>query len=78
MLMSGETLIPFQALGFSYYTMLPLITDRNFRPQSGTVNPALANTPLLPSRLQWKFWLYSFCGTDVTAATHMKHLDFLS
>ena len=52
MLMSGETLIPFQALGFSYYTMLPLITDRNFRPQSGTVNPALANTPLLPSRLQ--------------------------
>lgn len=52
LIMSGETIIPLQALGFTvYYTVLLLIIDRNFRPHGSTVNPALGNTLLLPSRL---------------------------
>ena len=52
LIMSSETIIPLQALRFTvYYTVLLLIINRNFRPHSSTMNPALGNTLLLPSRL---------------------------
>lgn len=88
--MRGETIIPLQALGFSLPHCAASNCWQELRPHSSTTNPALGDTPLLPSRLMkilallilWNSVYCCYSQGDMDILSYHEqcelYLDFLS